>query len=256
MKFRFATYVIIAAGLAALLAACGGGSGGGAPTTAIPVTAAKNPVLVGTSTTITANFSAYTSAVKFGSTVNFSVTAPATLSSATATTAAGGIATVTVASGQAGTFTVAARSGSYAGSTTVSFIPQPASVKLVVTSKQAISKLGGISFDVLSDTPVTFSGYSTMKSSGILSITNPNVTPAFNISTITAGLTSLPGVDITSTSTLFLLKYATPLTGVPIFTLDQSSVVAAFDNNSSVKPTPTLVVSPVYYDGAGKVLYP
>ncbi|KAB0664415.1 hypothetical protein F6V25_12805 [Oryzomonas japonica] len=255
MKFRFATCVVMAAGLGALLAGCGGG-GGGASTTPIPVTAAKNPVLVGSSTTITASFAAYTSAVKFGSTVNFSVTAPATISSATTTTKAGGIASITVTSNQAGTYTVSASSGSFAGSTAVSFIPQPAAVNLMITSKQAISKLAGLSFDVLSDTPVTFNGYSTLKASGILSITNPNVTPAFNISKITAGLTSLPGIDVTSTSTLFLLKYATPAAGVPIFTIDQASVTAGFANLSSVKPTPTLVVSPVYYDSTGKVLYP
>lgn len=256
MKFKFAACVVMAVGLVVLLSACGGG-GGGASTTPIPVTAAKNPVLVGSATTITASFAAYTSAVKFGSTVNFSVTAPATISSATTTTKAGGVATITVTSSQAGTYTVSANSGSFAGSTAVSFIPQPAAVNLVITSKQAISKLAGLSFDVLSDAPVTFNGYSTLKSSGMLSITNPNVTPAFNISKITAGLTSLPvGIDVSLTSTLFLLKYATPLTGVPIFTIDQASVVAGFANLSSVKPTPTLVVSPVYYDSTGKVLYP
>lgn len=259
MRFRLGANLLILAGLSALVAACGGGGGGGA--TPIAVSVGRNPVLVNHSTTITANFAPYTSAnqVKKGSTVTFTVTPAATLSSPTAVTQAGGIATISIKGSQAGTYTISATSGAYAGTTTVAFIPMPATAKVKVAPGQAINNLGALSFNVTNDVPVIFTGYSTLKTaSGTLSITNPNALPANDLTLLSAALVSVSGMNVLATSTLFQFSYTIPptATDIPIFKVDQSSVVAAFTNSSSVKPKPVLTVSPTYYDGAGKVLFP
>lgn len=258
MRSKRGALVFILAAVSALVTACGGGGGGGTAPTPITVSAAKNPVLVGGSTTITASFANYTSTIKFGSTVNFQISAPGTLSSATTKTQAGGIATVTITSPQAATVTVAANSGNFAGSTTVSFIPLPASATVVVTPQAAISSLGALSCNVKSDVPVTFSSYSTVHLSGTaLTAVNP-VIGSNNVTLLTTALVSASGVDVTTASPLFKLYFTIPSNAlaVPNFTIDQSSIVAALTSTAPVVPTPVLNVLPTYFDGNGKVLFP
>jgi hypothetical protein len=260
MRTKSGAYLFLVAGISAMMSACGGGGGGGgsAAATPITVTAAKNPVLVGGSTTITASFVNYTSAVKFGSTVNFGVSAPGTLGSATAKTQAGGIATVTVNSAQAATVTVSASSGNFAGATTVSFIPLPATASVSVTPQTAINSLGGIQFDLASDLPVTFSNYTTAPLTGTaLPIVNP-VIGSNNVTLMTAGLVSVAGVNVSAGNPIFKLSFTVPSSAlaVPIFSIDQTSVVAAFANLSTVRPKPVLNVKSTYFDAAGKILFP
>ena len=257
MRCKRGVYLFLVTGIAAIMTACGGG-GGGSASTPITVSAAKNPVLVGGSTTITASFANYTSTIKFGSTVTFSASAPGTLSSATTTTKAGGIATVTVTSLQAATVTVSASSGNFAGSTTVSFIPLPASASVIVTPQAAIAKLGALQFNVASDVPVTFSNFTTVSLAGTASkIVNP-VIGSNNVSLLTAALVSTSGVNVTPDSILFKFSFAVPSNSlaVPNFSIDQTSVVAGFTNLSTIKPRPVLNMKPTYYDSTGKILFP
>src|ERR1700686_1524533 len=71
MKLKIGAYLLILAGGMTLLSGCEGGS----DTTAhVPViTVLNNPVLTNYSTIVAANFSNYTSYVKFGSPITFSV---------------------------------------------------------------------------------------------------------------------------------------------------------------------------------------
>ena len=259
MRKKYSTYLFLVAGIAALVSSCGGGGGGaGLAITPITVTEAKNPVLVGGSTTVTASFANYTGAVKFGSTVNFGVSAPGTLSSATATTKAGGVATVTVTSPQAAKITVSASSGNFAGSTAVSFIPLPATAKVAITPQTAINNLGALQFNVTSDVPVTFSNYTTVSLTGTaLPVVNP-VIGSNSVVLLTAALASVSGINVTPASSLFLLSFTVPANSlaVPNFAIDQASVIAAFSDLSPVNPRPVLNVQPTYFDGSGKVLFP
>ena len=256
MRIKRGTYLFLVAGIAAMVSACGGGGGGGPAITPITVTAAKNPVLNGSSTTITANFANYTSTIKFGSTVNFAVTGPGVLASATKTQA-GGIATVTVTSPQTATVTVSASSGNFAGSTTVSFIPLPAKARVAITPQTAINSLGALSCNVLTDVPVTFSNFSSVPS--VLTSVNPVTGSTINsFQPLTAALISASGVNVTPVSNLFLLTFTIPSNSlaVPIFSIDQSSVVAGFASAVAISPTPVLNLKSTYYDNTGKVLFP
>jgi hypothetical protein len=173
-------------------------------------------------------------------------------------TQAGGIATVTVTSSQAATVTVSASSGNFAGSTTASFIPLPALASVVITPQAAITSLGTLSCNVKSDVPVTFSNFTTLPLSGTaLTIVNP-VTGSNNVSLLTAALVSASGVNVTPASILFKLSFTVPSNAlsIPIFSIDQASVVAGFANSTHVTPTPVLNLKPTYFDSTGKVLFP
>src|ERR1039457_858087 len=249
MRFEIYAYLYIIAGIAAIVSGCGGGGGGGGggpAVTPVTVTAMKNPVLAAGFTTITASFANYTSTIKFGSTVNFGVSAPGTLNSVTTKTLAGGIAQVTVTSLQAATVTVSASSGNFAGSTTVSFIPLPATASVVITPQTAITSLGTLSCNIMSDVPVTFSNYTTLPLSGTaLTLVNP-VIGTNNVSLLTAALVSASGVNVTPDSALFKLSFTVPSNSltVPNFSIDQSSVVAGFANSTHITPTPVLKLKP------------
>ena len=258
MKFRPGACLLLLFGMPVLMTACGGGGGSGG--TPIAVTSAKNPVLVNRSTTIVASFAPYTSAnqVRIGSVVTFTVSAPGTVASATAVTQAGGIATTSVKSSQAATVTVTASSGGYAGATTVSFIPMPATAKLSITPAQALSNIGGFQFNVTNDVPVTFTGFTNISSGWrSLGITNP-VASTNNVTLLTAELITGSSITFGTTVPLFNLFYTVPsgATDVPNFKIDPKSVMAVFTNLSTVRPTPTLTLSPVYYDSNGKTLFP
>lgn len=255
MRCKRNAYLLLMAGIAAMVSACGGG-GGGPAIAPITVTAAKNPVLVGGSTTITANFANYTSTIKFGSTVNFGVSAPGVLSSATKTQA-GGIATVTVSSPQAATVSISASSGNFAGSTTVSFIPLPATASVVISPPAAITSLGALSCNLMSDVPVTFSKYTSVSLNGSgISTVNP-IVGSNNVSLITPGLVSPSGINVTPSSALFKVLFTVPSSAlaVPNFSIDQNSVVAGFSSGTSITPKPVLIMKPTYYDSTGKVLF-
>ncbi|HEX9006773.1 MAG TPA: hypothetical protein VF889_05735 [Bacteroidota bacterium] len=248
--------------LSALLNACGGGGSGGPATTPIAVTSSPDPVLKGKTAVITANFANYTSTIKLGSRVNFSVTSPATFvpaNIATAQTQAGGIATIVVTSATPGTITVTASSGSFAGSTKVSFIDLPAAATVVVTPQQAINSLGALSFNITNDIPVTFTGFSSVNGSSTLAVTNPAPLPPNNtsITQITAAILSA-GLDVTPSTVLFRFLYAVPptATDIPRFTISSSTISAAFFNTSTVRPRSKLIVTPAYFDVSGRQLYP
>jgi hypothetical protein len=261
MKIKIGAYLATAVLTMSLLSACGGGDGGSSGgAEAVTVNALKNPLLVNYSTTVVASFAPYTSAVKAGSDVTFTVSAPATFSSVSSAvttrsvkTSGGGLAWVNVKSPQPGKFTVAASSGPYAGSTSVSVINQPASVTVTAGLNKPITGLGGLSFNVVSDLPApTFTNFTSIKGAGFTVQTNP-VPPAAGVDSTGVALVSASGVDVTPGS-LFRLDYLVVDKGVPIFNVTDLSATLA--GASAVPVTPDFFFFATYYDVDGKKLYP
>lgn len=249
MKFRSCMLMAILTGLTLVFQGCGGG--GGSSATSIAVTAAQNPLLVNYSTTVSADFSPYVATVKTGSIVNFSVTSGATITS-TGVTNSGGIATAKVKSTTPGTYQVTAGYPGFAGGTPVSFITQPSTVVVQVSSKQNLSNLSALTFNVTNALPATFTNYSTtVPPASALSFAAALTTKDLSASWASGTSFSL------DTSSAFLLKlhYTIP-TDVPNFTIDPVSVSAIFTNLSTVRPTPGFTVKSIYYDQNGKQLYP
>ncbi len=276
MKLRLGAYVSMLVGLSALVAACGGGGGGGGATP-ISVTSSKNPVLYTKNAVITANFSNYTSTVKFGSPVKFTITSPGKLltpgglpifaNATTAFTQAGGIATISITcplptptTTTATPVTVTASSANFAGSTTVTYMHLPATATVTITPEQAINKLGALSFNVNNDpVPITLTGFKNLSTVGTnLFAVNPSALPANNITQLTAAILSTSGFNVTTSSILFKFFYSIPAasTDIPNFAVYSSTITAAFANTSSIKPRPKLLVSPVYFDNNGKQMFP
>ncbi|HJV64284.1 MAG TPA: Ig-like domain-containing protein [Geomonas sp.] len=278
MKARSIVYVMMLA-LGALLTACGSGGGGGGSAigffiTPISVKVAQNPVLKGYSTTVIANFAPYTSAgkVKFGSTVNFSASAGASITP-TAVTGAGGIATVKVKSDTAGTYTVSASSGLYAGSTSVSFIDQPARADVFVSLNRTINGFGGCEFDFQNSAQAVFNNFSSLLPHTGGGFTGTNPIPegrhAFWVDFLDLNVpsTGWAKVDITSLTQLFRLNFTvnapTPGTttgaGLPAFAIGPNNIFASYTSGRNVAPPViqgdfnTLKVK--YYDANGKVLF-
>lgn len=261
MKFRIGSYLMMLAGVTMLFSACGGDGGGGSVPTTVTVTALKNPVLVNFSTTVVASFANYTSAVKFGSPVHFTLSPslPTAIFSnhssvTTVKTQANGVAAVKVKSIQPGTFTVSASSGNLAGSTTVSFINPPAKVTVQVGLKQPLTGVGDFSFDVvnLSDpTPtLSFTNFSTSVHSPVITdlhtIPSP---PATGVPTTTLTLSAVaPGINMGAGTPLFRFDYLPQVAGVPNFTLANSFV------NLAPLPLSSMFIRATYYDANGNVL--
>lgn len=251
---HFIPFVLLLACLS--LAACEGGN-----SSTMSVTAAKKLVLVNYSTTVVANFANYTSDVVSGSTVNFSVSpSPASFSNVSTVTErsvrtmAGGIAAVKVRSPKPGTFTVSAVSGHYTGSTTVTFIDQPATVRVEVGLNKPIANAGRVAFQLWSDLPApTFTNFSSISSAGVGVLTAP-VPLAAGVPTTDVALTSVPGTDLGAGSTLFAFTFVPVVPSVPNFSLSTSTGNLADINATPV--TPDLYLKATYYDAAGKVLYP
>lgn len=278
MKARLIVYLVMLA-LGALLTACGGGGGGGvapiiAIITPIKVTVADNPVLKGYSTTVTANFAPYTSAnkVKFGTTVNFSASAGATITP-TGVTGAGGIATAKVKSSTPGTYTVAASAGLYAGSASVTFIDQPAKVDVFVSLNRTINGFGGCEFDLLNSPQAVFNNFSSLipHTGGGFTGTNPIAEGqhAFWVDYLDLNVpsTGWAKVNITSLTQLFRLNFTvnapspgtTTGAGLPAFSIGPNNIFASYTSGRNVAPAVvqgdfnTLKVK--YYDANGKVLF-
>jgi hypothetical protein len=214
---------------------------------------ARSPALVNYSTTVTADFSHYTSVVKFGSLVNFTATAPAAVP-ATATTRAGGIAAVKIGSQSPGKFTVTATAGAIAGSTSVTFIDQPARADVAITPNRQMTGLEALHFTLKSDLPVTFTAYSTLKGGGVLSLTNPATLPAPGTGEITAALLAVPGVNVPPTAALFKFRFDMAPPGIPVFSVITDE--ASFADPASALPAPIFTASPTFYDRNGRVLFP
>jgi hypothetical protein len=279
MNFRFGAYVGMMFGLAMLVTACGGGGGGGGfffpPTggggtvvTPITVTAAKNPVLINTPVTVTANFTNYTSTTRFGtnkatvgSPVHFTAPATATLSNQTAIKA-DFTATVDVTA-PAGKYAVSVSYNNSAGSTAITFIPQPVSASVVVTSPKALNGLGGIQCDVTSDMPAVFRKYSTAVPN-VLSSGNPLPTSLpLSVTTVTPILAtgSAAGFNIAANSTIIskLFYDLSAVIGVPNFTIGNVQATTSTPPIVLITPTPVLTMQPVYFsgpNGTGTQLYP
>lgn len=273
MKFRIGAYLMMLAGVTMLFSACGGGGNGGGGPVPITVTALRNPLLVGYSTTVVANFANYTSTIKFGSTVNFAVSSPpatfSNVSSAITTrsvkTRAGGLAWLKVYERPSqtggtplpGRFTISASSGNFAGSTTVSFINQPATVQVLAGLNKPITNLGGLSFNVKNDLPgPTYINFSTsVKGPNVTVRTLPIIPPpvAAGVTTTSVILTAVPGVNAPS-GTLFRLNYLVVSQGVPIFIMSDLSAYLADAGFTPV--TPDFFFTVTYYDSVGTKLYP
>ena len=261
MKCKIGAYLLMLAGIMTLFSACGGDGGGSGPTPiTVTVVNGKNPTLVNYSTTVLANFANYTSTVKFGSTVNFTVAPPATFSHVSSITTravktqAGGLAWVTVKSPLPGTFTVSASSGNFAGSTAVSFINQPATVRVLAGLNKPITGLGGLSFNVISDVPApTFINFSSSIKGANVDVQTTPLPPAAGIDTTSVVLVSASGVNV-NPGELFRLDYLVVDKGVPILTLADLSAYLAGVNATPVTPDMFFTVS--YYDTVGTKLYP
>jgi len=220
----------------------------------------KNPVLVNYSTTVIANFANYTSAVKFGSTVTFTVNSPGTFSNVSSNvttrsipTKAGGVAWVTVWGRKIGTVTVTGSSGNFAGSTNISYINQPATIKVQAGLNKPITGLGNLSFDVLSDDPApTFTNFSSIKGASFAAQPNP-LPPAAGVNTTSVSLVAPSGVNV-NPGTLFWLSYLVVDKGVPIITVDNLSASLADINGTPV--TPDFFFNVTYYDVNGIKLFP
>lgn len=278
MKARMIVYVMMVALGALQMAACGSSGGGGVsggPTiTPISVTVVQNPVLKGYSTTVIANFAPYTSAgkVQAGSTVSFSATGGATVTP-TAVTGAGGIATAKVKSAAAGTFTVSAGAGLYGGSTSVSFINQPAKADVIVSLNRTIAGFGGFEFDLQHSPQAVFSNFSSMIPhsgggfTGTIAIAEGR--HAFWVDLLDlSGSGGWARVDINPTTQLFRLNFAvdqpvpgaTTAAGLPAFSVGPNNIFASYTSGATVAPTVVhgdfnpLAVR--YYDATGKVLFP
>jgi hypothetical protein len=266
MKLKTGAYLIMMFGLTIVMTACGGGGGGGgAAGNAITVTAAKNPVLINTPVTVTANFITYTSTVKFGankaivgSPVHFTVSPAATLSNQT-TIKADFTATVDLTA-PAGTYTVSASLNSAAGSALVAFIPQPGSASVVVAPQQALTGIGGLTCDVTSDMTAVFRKYSSAAPSFSSGASSPLAsTLPVSVTTVTPPFISAAGFNATASSTLVNLLYnmtATP--GVPNFSVGNVQATLA-SPIVLISPAPVLTLTPTYFsglNGTGTKLYP
>ena len=273
MKTRMLVCLIMLYVVSLLVTACGGGGGGGIGffITPISVTVAQNPVLKGYSTTVIANFAPYTSAtkVKLGSTVNFSASAGATITP-TAVTGPGGIAKVKVKSNQAGTYTVAASSGLFAGSTTVTFINQPAKADVVVSLNRTINGFGGFEFDFLHSPQAAFNNFSSnIPHSGggfTGTIAIPDGRHVFWVDFL--GPNGFAAVNITPLTQLYRLNFnigvpspgTTTAAGLPAFSIGPNNIFASYTSGASVAPPVTQSdfnpLSLKYYDATGKVIFP
>src|SRR6266568_735039 len=152
MNFKIGAYLMILAGTMMSFSAC---EGDGASTVSVVMTSLNNPVLVNYSTTVYANFSNYTSLVKFGSPITFTVSPDvdsfshinpdsatfsqfSSITTRVVKTDVGGMAWVMLKSPKPGRFSVKATSDVIQGSsvlggqTSVSFIVQPAAIEVRV----------------------------------------------------------------------------------------------------------------------------
>lgn len=275
MGFRIG-YLLLLAALTTMFAACGGGGGTAPVITPITVTAAKNPVLQNLSTTVSASFGRFSTAVK-GNTVNFSISAgAATLGTSTDTVGAGGTASVKVkGNNQPGTYTVSASSGNFAGSTSLKFIPQPdaANVHLIINPPVIAPKnLVAFQFDIQRTGSGVFDKAfpendlvgniygGLLNPDGSLVGANENSgTGITTIASITSSLTA--GITTRANVSILRFQYKNIVSGLPTYTAipnDLSNppkgIIALDGNGNSLGLTTDNIILTVDYLKNGQVL--
>jgi len=238
VKWRYAIHLAVL-----IIAGCGGGGGSSAPApaVAITVTPAKSPVLVNyTSNRVHTTFPS-PAAVPDGTQLVFTASSPnITLLPATATVA-GGVATVRVKSSAAGKYLITATStvGTtvYSGSAFVTFINQPASVRLSIALQPVVNNLVALQFTILNDPGIsTFQNF-TSYNPGFFASTNlsPGQVPPGNRTNVAA--ISANGVNITSPAPLFRLTYSIGANGgLPGFSIDPASILASSAAGNIITP--------------------
>ncbi len=278
MKFKIGAYLMILTGAMLLLSACEGGSDSTAP---VAMTRTNNPVLVNYSTTVAANFSNYTSLIKFGSPVTFTVAPdPASFSHVSPDTASfssistvttrvvntevAGMAWVTVRSPLPGRFIVTATSGvvngatNFGGHTTVSFITQPASVEVRVGLRAPLTNVGLLDFDLVSSQPApVFVDFAGIESPFIWAEDTAPILPPGGVPEDGATnllVNSLLGINIVANKPLFTYYYVPIPPSVPSFVLANAISHAADINATPLVPS-LFIISTKYFDGAGNELF-
>jgi hypothetical protein len=278
MKYKIGAYLTILAGITMFLCACEGGSDTTVP---VAVTTANNPVLVNYSTTVVANFSNFTSVVRFGTPVTFTVAPSAasfghltkdtasfshfsTVTVRTVNTDVGGVAWVTVRSPLPGRFFVTATSAvlqggaNYGGTTTVSFIDQPASVQVRVGLRKPLTNVGELIFDLVSTQPapvfVNFSGIQSplIWNEDTAPILPPGGVPADGATNLIIG--SHQGINMIALKPLFRYDFVPIPPSVPTFTLANIFAVTADVNATPLFPS-LYIVSTKYFDSAGNEMF-
>jgi hypothetical protein len=281
MSVKIGAYLTILAGAMMLFSAC---EGGGTAPTQVVMASLDNPVLVNYSTTVYANFSNYTSYVKFGSPITFTV-APDTSSfsnvnqnaatfshissvySRVVKTDVAGMAWVTLKSHLPGRYVVRATSNAIQGSsvlagfTTVTFIDQPAAIEVRVGLKKPLTNVGRLDFDLLNTgiSPV-FDNFSGIQSPLLLAEDTTPFNTQSNLPSIgiTNGdtnlhVTSLQGINMKALAPLFMFHYVPIPPSAPNFKLANVSSEAA-DAYSTPLPVNLYILSVEYFDSAGNLM--
>jgi hypothetical protein len=284
MSVKIGAYLTILAGAMMLFSACGSGS---STNSQIVMASVNNPVLVNYSTTVYANFSNYTSLVKFGSPITFTVTPDtdslskvnpntatfshfSTITSRVVNTDVGGMAWVTLKSTLPGRYVVRATSNvsHLGGVTTVTFIDQPAAVEVRVGLKKPLTNVGRLDFDLLNTGPsLVFDNFSGIQSPLLLAEdTTPfdtqSTIPSIGIASGDTNLhvTSLQGINMAGGINskglpipLFMFHYVPIANSVPDFILANVSCEAA-DQYSTPIPLSLYIISVKYFDSAGNLM--
>ena len=278
MKFKIGAYLMILAGAMTFLSACEGGSDITVP---VAVAVGNQPVLVNYSTTVTVNFSNYTSVVKFGTPVTFIVTpSPASFSHVTKDTASfshfstvtvrtvntdvGGIAWVSIRSPLPGKFIVTANTGifqgnsNYGATATVSFIDQPAAVEVRVGLRKPLTNVGWLDFDLVSTLPApVFDNFSGIQSPFIWAEDTAPILPPGGVPEDGATnlmVNSLLGINIIALKPLFLYHFVPIPPSVPTFMLANFECRAADINATPLSPS-LFIMSVKYFDAAGNEMF-
>jgi hypothetical protein len=277
MSVKIGAYLTILAGAMMLFSACEGGS---TATTHVVMTSQYNPVLVNYSTTVYANFSNYTSLVKSGSPITFTV-APdtdslskvnpntatfshfSTITSRVVKTDVGGMAWVTLKSPLPGRYVVRATSNviqgtsALGGLTTVTFIEQPAAIEVRVGLKKPLTNVGRLDFDILNTGPSpVFDNFSGIQSPLLLAEdTTPINPPPAGITNGDTNLhvTSLQGINMKAIIPLFMFHYVPITNSAPNFLLANVSCEAA-NQYSTPLPVSLYIINVKYFDSAGNLM--
>jgi len=276
MNFKIGAYLMILAGTMMSFSAC---EGDGASTVSVVMTSLNNPVLVNYSTTVYANFSNYTSLVKFGSPITFNVSPDvssfshvtpnsatfshfSTITTRVVKTDVGGMAWVMLKSPLPGRFIVKATSDVIQGSsvlggqTSVSFIVQPAAIEVRVGLRNPLTKVGRLDFDLVSSLPApVFDDFSGIDSPLLLAEDTTPLLPGVPDGGVTnLHVTSLQGINMKALIPLFLFHYVPTEPSAPNFSLANISCEAA-DSAATPLSADLFIISTKYFDSAGNVLF-
>ena len=273
MNFKIGANLMILSGIMMFLSACGGGSS--SSSSPVVMSSLNNPVLVNYSTTVYANFSNYTSLVKFGSPITFTVVPDvasfshitpntatfshfSTITTRVVNTDVGGIASVMLKSPKPGRFIVKATHGasSLEGQTTVSFIVQPAAIEVRVGLRKPLTSVGRLDFDLVSNLPApVFDNFSGIQSPLLLAEDTTPLLPGIPDGGVTnLHVTSLQGINMKSLIPLFMFHYVPTEPSAPNFNLANISCEAA-DTGATPLSASLFIISTKYFDSAGNELF-